>query len=214
MKETAAISGYHFASGAHSPSHTYLLPCVRGELTPLAKVLHPAARRLFDLGCGNGSTAAALIGDGWTVQGIDPSETGIAQARANHLRIDLQTGSAYEDLAARFGVFPALVSLEVVEHLYDPRSFARCMAKLLEPGGTALISTPYHGYLKNLAIAVSGRTDAHFNPLWEHGHIKFWSVPTLTQLLKGAGLEVLRVHRVGRVPALAKSMVAVARKPT
>lgn len=101
----------------------------------------------------------------------------------------------------------------MVEHLYDPHSFARCVFDLLGPGGIALISTPYHGYLKNLAIAVTGKTDSHFNPLWDHGHIKFWSVPTLTRLLTGAGLEFVRVHRVGRVPALAKSMVAVARRP-
>jgi 2-polyprenyl-6-hydroxyphenyl methylase/3-demethylubiquinone-9 3-methyltransferase len=214
MKQTAGISGYRFASGAHSPSHAYLLPCILGELEPLFATLDPADRRLFDLGCGNGSTAAALTRNGWSVQGVDPSETGIAQAQANYPEIDLQTGSAYEDLAARFGTFPVLVSLEVVEHLYDPRSFARRVHDLLMPGGTALISTPFHGYLKNLAIAVTGQTDAHFDPLWDHGHIKFWSIPTLTRLLHGAGLKVLRTHRVGRVPALlAKSMVAVAQRP-
>ncbi len=213
MKETTALSGYSFASGAHSHSHAYLLPCIRTELAMVAGRLPPEELRLFDLGCGNGSTAAALTGDGWTVQGIDPSETGIVQACANYPEIDLQTGSAYEDLAARFGNFPVLVSLEVVEHLYDPRSFAGCVFDLLQPGGIALITTPYHGYLKNLAIAFTGKTDAHFDPLWDHGHIKFFSESKFQKLLIEAGLEVLRVHRVGRLPMLAKSMVAVARKP-
>ena len=80
------------------------------------------------------------------------------------------------------------------------------------PGG-AIISTPYHGYLKNLALAVTGQMDAHFTALWDHGHIKFWSIPTLTQLITETGFTNIRFRRVGRIPALAKSMIAVAQKP-
>ena len=55
--------------------------------------------------------------------------------------------------------------------------------------------------------------DRHFTALWDHGHIKFWSMATLGELLREAGFVDLRFERVGRVPALAKSMIAVARKP-
>ena len=77
----------------------------------------------------------------------------------------------------------------------------------------AIISTPYHGYWKNLALALSGRMDAHFTALWDHGHIKFWSRRTLGDLLREAGFVDIRFWRVGRVPALAKSMIVMARKP-
>jgi 2-polyprenyl-6-hydroxyphenyl methylase/3-demethylubiquinone-9 3-methyltransferase len=83
---------------------------------------------------------------------------------------------------------------------------------LLEPGGLAIVSTPYHGYWKNLALAAMGRMDSHFTALWDHGHIKFWSIKTLGALLREVGFVDLRFHRAGRVPALAKSMIAVARK--
>jgi hypothetical protein len=55
--------------------------------------------------------------------------------------------------------------------------------------------------------------DGHFTALWDHGHIKFWSIETLTKLLNEAGFQDVRFHRVGRIPQLAKSMIAVARKP-
>jgi 2-polyprenyl-6-hydroxyphenyl methylase/3-demethylubiquinone-9 3-methyltransferase len=80
-------------------------------------------------------------------------------------------------------------------------------------GGTAILSTPYHGYLKNLLIALTGRYDQHHNPLWKHGHIKFWSIDTLQTLLKESGFVDVRFERVGRIPPLAKSVIAVARKP-
>lgn len=49
--------------------------------------------------------------------------------------------------------------------------------------------------------------------LSDHGHIKFWPVRTLGTLLREAGFVDTHFDRVGRVPSLAKSMIAVARKP-
>lgn len=104
------------------------------------------------------------------------------------------------------------VSLEVIEHVYDPRAYARTLHDLLEPGGTAIISTPYHGYVKNLALAVTGNLDNHFTALWDGGHIKFFSIRTLRRLLIETGFQGIHIIRVGRIPPLAKSMVAIARK--
>lgn len=101
----------------------------------------------------------------------------------------------------------------MVEHVYAPRDYAKTLFDLVEPGGMALVSTPYHGYWKNLALALGGKMDSHFTALWDHGHIKFWSVHTLGELLRDAGFEEPRFLRVGRMPPLAKSMIAIARKP-
>lgn len=209
MKTSEGISGYRYADGGQTSAHSYLLPAVRAELAALA-----GARRVFDLGCGNGSVAATLAKDGHTVSGVDPSLEGIAQARATYPDLRLEAGSAYDDLAARFGQFPAVISLEVVEHVYAPRDFARTLFQLVEPGGYAIVSTPYHGYWKNLALALTGKLDNHFSALWDHGHIKFWSFRTLGTLLGEAGFEPPRFIRVGRLPPLAKSMVAIARRPS
>lgn len=103
------------------------------------------------------------------------SETfeGIAQAKNAYPHLRLEVGSAYDDLAATYGHFPVVISLEVVEHVYAPRDYARTLFDLVEPGGTAIVTRPSHGYLKNLALAVSGKMDRHFTALWDHGHIKF-----------------------------------------
>ena len=203
-------AGYRYNNAENSHAHAYLLPTLRGELAMLQKKHAP---RLFDLGCGNGSVGALLSRDGWSVTGVDPSSEGIAEAREAYPHLRFDEGSAYDDLAAKYGQFPVVVSLEVVEHVYAPRDYARTLFDLLEPGGTAVVSTPYHGYLKNITLAITGKMDQHFTALWDHGHIKFWSLPTLTTLLKDAGFQNIRFHRVGRIPALAKSMIAVAEKP-
>ncbi|HLS54427.1 MAG TPA: class I SAM-dependent methyltransferase [Zeimonas sp.] len=181
--------------------------------TLLRRQRYRGGRRVFDLGCGNGSVANELAKLGWDVTGVDPSTEGIARAKEQYPHLNLHEGSAYEDLAALYGQFPVVTSLEVVEHVYDPRRYAATLFALVQPGGTAIVSTPYHGYWKNLALAITGRMDAHFTALWDHGHIKFWSIRTLSELLREAGFVDIRFERVGRVPALAKSMIAIARKP-
>ncbi len=211
MIETENISGYQWENAETNDSHDYLLPAVVGELNKLKNILQVA--KLFDLGCGNGSLAHQYTQLGWDVVGVDPSAQGIAQANAEYPNIKLLKGSAYDDLKSLYGTFPVVTSLEVVEHVYAPRDYAKTLFSLLDSGGTAIISTPYHGYWKNLAMAITGTLDAHFTALWDHGHIKFWSVKTLSQLLIEAGFVDLQFKFVGRVPCLAKSMIVIARKP-
>ena len=205
--------GYHYEDAKQSCAHRYLMPAVLKILNGERERRGGGPLRIFDLGCGNGSVANDLAERGYAVAGVDASEEGIEQAKRAYPDLDLQIGSAYDDLAAKFGRFPVVVSLEVVEHLYFPKKFAARVFSLLEPGGTAIISTPYNGYLKNLAIAVAGGFDRHVTALWDHGHIKFWSMATLRTLLVGAGLRDVDFLRAGRIAPLAKSMIAVAHRP-
>ena len=207
------ISGYRWENSELTCAHDYLLPALLRELEKLKPAGEAVVPRVFELGCGNGSIANMLAQRGWDVTGVDPSTEGIAQAKARYPQLNLHEGSAYEKLAETYGHFPVVTSLEVVEHVYFPRQYAATLFSLLEPGGTAIISTPYHGYWKNLVMALTGKMDAHFTALWDYGHIKFWSIKTLTELLREAGFTDIRFERVGRIPLLAKSMVAIARKP-
>lgn len=210
MDTAVEISGYAYEDAELNTSHRYLVPSLLGILTSLS--VPSDRRRLFELGCGNGAVAEVLAREGYQVTGVDVSTQGLEQAQRRHSHLSLRRGSAYDRLADIHGQFPIVVSLEVVEHLYAPRDFARTLYDLTEPSGTAIVSTPYHGYWKNLALALTGRLDAHFTALWDHGHIKFWSMKTLKTLLEEVGFRDISFRRVGRAPALAKSLIAVAKK--
>jgi len=71
--------------------------------------------------------------------------------------------------------------------------------------------------LKTIKKLTGTRFDAKivtaFLLAWDGGHIKFWSRNTLHQLLSEAGFERIDSMRVGRIPPLAKSIIALARKP-
>lgn len=202
-------SEYRYASADPTWANAYLWPKL---LALLQAGLGPRGR-LFEVGCGGGATAGMLAQAGYAVTAIDPSVSGIDVASQAYPAVQFAERSAYDDLAKEFGLFPVVVSLEVVEHCYWPRQFASTIFSLLEPGGVAYISTPFHGYFKNLALAVAGKFDAHWSPLWDGGHIKFWSENTLRALLTESGFTDVRFVRVGRIPVFAKSMIAIARKP-
>ena len=138
--EVNNISGYRYSSAFVGQHHRYLLPNVYSLLTELNRPLEQQC--LFELGCGNGSVAHELTLRGWDVTGVDPSEDGIQQARINYPDLKLRNGSAYDNLAGQYGQFPVVLSLEVVEHVYAPRDYARTTFDLLSGGGTAILSNP------------------------------------------------------------------------
>jgi SAM-dependent methyltransferase len=213
LKEISSIGGYAYEGSSCGHEHAYLLPKVYEVLDGFFDRHPHLDRRVFDLGCGNGAVANQLALRGYSVSGVDPSREGIRSANEAFPHLPLQLGSAYDALVAKFGTFPAVISLEVVEHVYAPRDYARQLFELVQPGGLAVISTPYHGYIKNVALAVSGKLDNHFTALWDHGHIKFWSMRTLGQLLVEAGFTRTNYYLGGRFAPLPKSMIAVAHKP-
>ncbi len=204
------VPEYPYADANFTDAHAYLLSPV---FDLIDRATRGTASRIFEIGAGNGVVANALASKGHEVVGIEHSGSGVENARRAFPALRIEQGSAYDDLQTRFGQFPIVLSLEVVEHLYFPRMFAQRAFEILQPGGTLVVSTPYHGYFKNLALAVTGKLDDHFTALWDGGHIKFWSIRTLRALLEEAGFVDVEFTLVGRIKPLAKSMIAVARRP-
>lgn len=207
-----SIPQYEYADADPRSAHECLWPALQQFLSSRFSSSGEKLRA-FDLGCGSGATCNLLAQLDFETVGVDVSESGIAQARSAYPDCRFEIASAYDDLEAQFGRFDVVISLEVVEHLYAPREFAKTIYSLLKPGGVCVISTPYHGYLKNVALAVTGKMDRHFTALWDGGHIKFWSFETMRQLLSEAGFEDLSFARVGRIPPLARSMIATGARP-
>lgn len=168
---------------------------------------------ILDLGCGNGYLVNYLLSQGFNVYGTDASQKGIAIARqTNPDRFylqDLSTGQLPAEL--QHLDFDTIISTEVIEHLYNPQVFIDFCKQTLPPKGELIISTPYHGYLKNLAISLFNKWDSHADPTWLGGHIKFWSKKTLSNLLTNTGFAVTDFKGCGRFPYFWKSMIIKAR---
>jgi 2-polyprenyl-3-methyl-5-hydroxy-6-metoxy-1,4-benzoquinol methylase len=170
-------------------------------------------RSICDLGCGNGHISGRLAALGYQVTGIDASKSGIQLARRIYPQATFIEAIIDRNLNAGIDSnFDLVISSDVIEHLYRPSDLLEAAQSLLKPGGQVLIGTPYHGYLKNLVIAATGKMDAHFSVLHDGGHIKFFSVKTLSDLMRAHAFADLSFTFYGRAPWLWKNMICHARK--
>jgi len=184
--------------------------------TVLALLRELSVHRVLDIGSGNGVLCGEMHAAGFDSVGIEVDPEGVVIARDAHPGVSFHcmgVDTRPDALLALESPFEAVVSTEVIEHLYDPRQLPVLAAGVLKAeGGWLILSTPYHGYLKNLALSLANKWDHHHTALWHGGHIKFWSRTTLGQLLEDNGFQVIRFVGVARLPFLWKSMVLLARK--
>ena len=103
-------------------------------------------KRVLDAGCGSGYGAALLAGLARSVVAVDHDAEAIAEDRSkygnrNNLEFMVQDVA---DLSFQDESFDLIVSFEVYEHLDLESSgrFLRHLARLCQPGGWVLLSTP------------------------------------------------------------------------
>ena len=200
-----AYKDYNYSTDNWNHIHSYVL-------APLLKVLEQKKERaILDLGCGNGWLVNHLLELGYNAYGTDASASGIELAqKKNKDRFFVQDLSKDELPQQLQNIrFNTIISTEVIEHLYQPKEYLDFCKKILcqNGGGELILTTPYHGYLKNVVLALTGKMDKHFTVLWDGGHIKFWSRKTLTGLLADKGFKHIQFTGCGRLPYLWKSMM-------
>lgn len=196
-------------------AHNYILPCLKRVIKSI-KLSDNSL--ILDAGCGGGEIVNILNKkiDFKSIYGFDASLSGIelAKKKFSHLKGHFLNHNAYEkELPKQIAhKYDLIISIEVIEHLYGPNLYFANIYQWLKRGGYLFLTTPYHGYFKNLVMAFFNRLDKHYAPNVEGGHIKFFSKNTLVKMLASSGFEIVDNYGVGRFPYLWKSMVLVAIK--
>lgn len=193
-------------------AHRYLFPSVKRVIDKLRLMQDMP---ILDAGCGGGALVNYLHRLGFkNIYGFDASSTGIEIAKKNFPEISDKffIHNCYEENLPINHKFKLIISMEIIEHLYSPTKYLKNIYNWLDNDGYFILTTPYHGYLKNFLIAFLNKFDRHFSSLEEGGHIKFFSKKTLTLLLDSIGFKFIKFYGAGRIPYLWKSMVILAKK--
>lgn len=197
-----------------SCAHSYVFPLLSGTIRELSESLQRPLT-VLDIGCGDGWLANKLAELGHSVVGIDVSAKRIESARSAYPRVQFHVLSVYDreivDIVGA-NVVDCIVSVEVLEHLMYPRKLFKQSYGALRSGGCLIFSTPYHGYLKNLMLSLINGWDNHFAVDWDGGHVKFFSKKTCKRMARQTGFRNIRMHGVGRLPWLWKSVILIAEK--
>lgn len=167
------------------------------RLSNIARFVRPPAD-LLDVGCAFGGLVAAAADFGFRARGLDVSAFAVQQGRAaglDLLRGDLQS----VDLPA--ASVDVITMIEVIEHLADPHAVFAALARLIRPGGLAVIQTA--NFLGRQAVGAGA--DYHY---YLPGHLHYYSTRTLRSFLKAHGFAKVRFFRpvdFGLLPKLLKS---------
>jgi 2-polyprenyl-3-methyl-5-hydroxy-6-metoxy-1,4-benzoquinol methylase len=158
-----------------------------------------AGERVLDVGCGDGTFAAALASAGASVVAVDVAEEPLRRARAAHPELDVRLIDAEGAWELPDAAFDTVWAGEVIEHVADTAGWLSEARRVLVPGGTLLLSTPAHGALTRLRLAASARRfAAHFDPRGDH--LRFYTRGSLTGLLEDFRFEPVEVRRAGAWP--------------
>lgn len=159
---------------------------------------------VLDLGCGAGQFSAALTGAGAVPVGVDVAREALRRAAARVAGLDLRLWEEGEPLPLEDCSVDAVWAGDVIEHVADVAPWLSEVRRVLRPGGTLLLTTPHHGPLTMLALALSPRRFAeHFEP--RSDHLRFFSPRTLRELLDDLGFDVAQL-RVKDATILARAV--------
>jgi len=168
-----------------------------------------AGEYVLDLGCGGGKFTSWILQAGYTAQGMDISNNALELAKRNNPNISFELLEPDGSIPAQDSKFAAVWCTEVIEHILDVNTFLFEIRRILKPGGILILTTPYHGLLKNLLIVLF-KFDKHFDP--ESSHIRYFDKKALSRCLDKAGFSPLNWSGIGRFYLLWRTWFVVARK--
>jgi SAM-dependent methyltransferase len=149
-----------------------------------------AGREVLEAGCGEGYGADLIAGHARRVIALDYDEATVAHVRARYPRVGVMHANLAE-LPLPDGSIDAVVSLQVIEHLWDQAQFVRECTRVLRPSGLLILSTPNR-------ITFSPGRDTPINPF----HTRELNAEELTELVVDAGFSPVSMSGVFHGPRL------------
>lgn len=170
-----------------------------------------AGESVLDVGCGEGRFTAALADAGTRAVGIDVAREPLRRAHSVRPELDLRVVAPEEAWELADASFDAVWAGETIEHVLDTAGWLSEVRRVLRPGGVLLLSTPAHGPLTLLGLALSRRAfAARFDP--RSDHLRFYARLSLAELLGEFGFAEIAVSSLGRVPGARRTLLATARR--
>jgi 2-polyprenyl-6-hydroxyphenyl methylase / 3-demethylubiquinone-9 3-methyltransferase len=156
------------------------------------KVVH-AFNATRDVGCGAGIVSEPMSMLGAKVTAIDASERNILvakqHAKKSGAEIDYQN-LLPEDVVRRGETFDIVMSLEVIEHVANPKMFLEILAKLVRPGGVLVIGTINRTAISFIKAIIGAEYIMGWLPRGTHSWRKFVRPDELDRVLLPAGFAL------------------------
>jgi 2-polyprenyl-3-methyl-5-hydroxy-6-metoxy-1,4-benzoquinol methylase len=169
---------------------------LRAALRLLAMERQPI-RRLLDVGCGEGTLGRLLreqAGRDLELVGSDISPRALELAAAHYDQVH-QVNVEQEALRERLGAqpFDAIVSLEVLEHLFAPRALLQQLHELLAPGGKLVVSFPNIAWWRYRVTLLAGHYPEEYHIFDAVEHVQQFTLHSFRRLLDESGYRITAI---------------------
>lgn len=150
--------------------------------------------RLLEVGCATGLLLKRARERGWQVTGVELSPDAVAHARSLGLTVHQGT---LADAALAADAFDVVYLGDVLEHVPDCRATLAEVARVLAPGGHAIVRGPIttHSLARRLGLALYGALGRDIVLREPPYHVWEFRPGSLRQLARRAGLEVVRLEQ-------------------
>lgn len=167
---------------------------------------------IVDFGCGAGQLIHKLekINPSSHYVGLDVSDECINRNKKKFKKHEFHLIIDGGKLPFKNNSVEYIISADSIEHVYDTDLAFKEFTRVLKPGGKIIITTPYHGFFKNLVIILTNNFDLSFDPL--SYHIRFFTKSSLTKCLTNVGLIPVKYDYFGRFYPLSRGILVVAEK--
>jgi SAM-dependent methyltransferase len=150
----------------------------RSEVNALRRWVRPPGK-LLDVGCAYGYFLDAAAAAGWDTYGVEVSRHAALAAEAKGHRVLAETLESADWPA---GSFRVITLWDVLEHVDSPRRTLTNVARLLEPGGVAVVMTP------DLSSSMARLLGERWWSVVDM-HLHYFTPRTLCRLLRACGLQ-------------------------
>ncbi|MFQ5330078.1 MAG: glycosyltransferase [Thermodesulfobacteriota bacterium] len=153
------------------------------------------ARRILDVGCGEGVLGKRLLERGAVeVVGVEMTSRAAERAEKNLSRV-LCGNIEDMDLPFDDGYFDSIIMADVLEHLQDPLGALMKVKERLAPGGVLAVSVPNVRYYGVMDMLAEGRWKYADSGILDRDHLRFFTFREISDLLTEAGFEITGVTR-------------------
>jgi SAM-dependent methyltransferase len=174
--------------------------------------------RILDVGCGTGEFCLAAAQGGLKCEGIDVSRM-LTDIARDVLKVTVHQ-VAVEDFHPGHK-FEGMLIWDVLEHLHDPVRVLKACAGLMEDGGYLFAQVPNSSGISNSIKSSANRLHlrrANYRHFGFPYHVYFFNKPSLTRLMRAAGLDVVHfeswshLHKDGKSGLVSDLVISVTKK--
>lgn len=149
---------------------------------------------ILDVGAAQGFLGQLVQHDGLIIDAVEPNDYWAERAQPYYRRV---FASTIEAAALPDRTYRVIVCADVLEHTVDPVGVVEQLRRVATDDALFMISLPNVAHLAVRLLLLIGKFPQMERGILDRTHLHFYTLDTATEMLRRAGLRVVRARATG-----------------